>query len=150
VSPRGLIAAAWARRPRLNTVHPERKNIKQAIKIKNMTYSSTLSMGRQRFVRRNQNSVTFAVESKRLGPISNAIVLIVLACLLGLVYLTQVTKSRAYSYQINKLQVKQSSLKNERDELEVASARLQALDALKNTPQAQALVSVAPTATIQN
>ena len=115
-----------------------------------MTYSSTLSMGRQRFVRRNQNSVTFAVESKKLGPISNAIVLIVLACLLGLVYLTQVTKTRSYSYQINKLQTEQSSLKNERDELEVASARLQALDAIKNTPQAQALVSVAPTSTIQN
>ena len=106
-------------------------------------------MGRQRFVRRNQNSVAFTEESKRLGPISNAIVLIVLACLLGLVYLTQVTKTNAYSYQIKKLQNEQSSLKNERDELEVASARLQAINDIKNSPQAQALVSVAPTATIQ-
>lgn len=115
-----------------------------------MTYSSSLTMGRQRYARRHQNSVSFAEESTKLGPISNAVVLIVLACLLGLVYLTQVTKTNAYSYQIKNLQNEQSSLKTERDELEVAAARLQALDTIKNSPQAQALVSVAPTATVQN
>ena len=114
-----------------------------------MTYSSTLALGRQRYTRRNQNSVTFAIESKKLGPISNAVVLIILSCLLGLVYLTQVTKTNAYSYQIKNLQNEQSSLKTQCDELEVASARLQALDTIKNSPQAQALVSVAPTATIR-
>ena len=115
-----------------------------------MTYSSTLALGRQRYVRRNQNSVSYTDESKRLGPISNAIVLIVLACLLGLVYLTQVTKTNVYSYKINKLQTEQSALKTERDELQVASARLQALSTVKNSPEAKNLVSVAPTATIQN
>ncbi len=107
-------------------------------------------MGRQRYVRRNQNSVTFKEETLKLGPISNTIMLIVLACLLGLVYLTQVTKTNAYSYSIRNLQNEQSSLKDKRDELEVASARLQALDTIKNSKQAASLVSVAPTATIQN
>ena len=115
-----------------------------------MTYSSSLSIGRQRYARRNQNSVTFKQESLRLGPVSNAVVLIVLACLLGLVYLTQVTKTNAYSYQIRNLQTEQTSLKDQRDELEVAAARLQALDTIKSSPQAQSLVSVAPTSTIQN
>jgi hypothetical protein len=115
-----------------------------------MTYSSSLSIGRQRYARRNQNSVSFKQESLRLGPVSNAVVLIVLACLLGLVYLTQVTKTNAYSYQIRNLQTEQTSLKDERDELEVAAARLQALDTIKNSPQVQSLVSVAPTSTIQN
>lgn len=115
-----------------------------------MTYSSSLSIGRQRYSRRNQNSVSFKKESTKLGPVSNAVVLIVLACLLGLVYLTQVTKTNAYSYQIRNLQTEQTALKDERDELEVAAARLQALDTIKNSSQAQSLVSVAPTATIQN
>ncbi len=115
-----------------------------------MTYSSSLSIGRQRFSRRNQNSVSFKKESLRLGPVSNSVVLIILACLLGLVYLTQVTKTNAYSYQIRSLQTEQKSLKDERDELEVASARLQALDTIKNNAQSQALVSVAPASTIQN
>jgi len=66
------------------------------------------------------------------------------------VYLTQVTKTNAYSYRIKSLQTEQSSLKEERDELEVAAARLQALDTIKNSPTAQKLVSVAPSATIQN
>lgn len=115
-----------------------------------MTYSSALSMGRQRYTQRNQNSVSFIDESRKLGPISNTILLIVLACLLGLVYLTQVTKTNAYSYKIKNLKSQQSSLKNERDELEVAAARLQALDTIKNSPQAASLVSVAPSAKIQN
>jgi hypothetical protein len=66
------------------------------------------------------------------------------------VYLTQVTKTNAYSYRIKNLQTEQESLKDERDELEVAAARLQALDTIKNSQAAQKLVSVAPTATIQN
>lgn len=109
-----------------------------------------MSVGRQRYSRRNQNSISFKQESLRLGPVSNAVVLVVLACLLGLVYLTQVTKTNAYSYQIKNLQNEQSSLKEQRDELEVAAARLQALDTIKNSPQAAALVSVAPSGTLQN
>ena len=104
----------------------------------------------RQYARRNQNSVTFKQDSLRLGPVSNAVVLIVLACLLGLVYLTQVTKTNAYSYQIRKLQTEQTTLKDERDELEVAAARLQALDTIKSSPQVQSLVSVAPTSIIQN
>ena len=41
---------------------------------------------------------------RAFGPISNSIILIVLACLLGLLYLTQVTKTNTYGYQINGLQ----------------------------------------------
>lgn len=108
-----------------------------------------MSVGRNRYARRNQNSISFKKESLRLGPISYAVVLVILACLLGLVYLTQVTKTNAYSYQIKKLQNEQSNLKEQRDELEVTAARLQALDTIKKSSQAISLVSIAPTA-IQN
>ena len=53
--------------------------------------------------------------------------LIVLACLLGLLYLTQVTKTNAYGYKVNDLQLQQDKLKNENAELQVSAARLQAL-----------------------
>ena len=43
-----------------------------------------MALGRQQLAVRGQNSVTFRPASKRLGPVSNTIVLIVLACLLGL------------------------------------------------------------------
>lgn len=115
-----------------------------------MTYSSSMAMGRQRYSTRNQNAVSFKREHKGFGPISNTIVLILLACILGLMYLTQVTKTNAYGYGINDLRKQASLLKSEHDELEVASARLQALDRAKNSTVASGLVSVAPSSVVQN
>lgn len=115
-----------------------------------MTYSSSLAINRSRFSGRNQNSVTFKAQARTLGPISNTITLIVLACLLGLLYLTQVTKTNAYGYQINTLQEKQASLKSQHDDLEVASARLQSLSRVSSSTAAKNMVSVAPSATVKN
>ena len=115
-----------------------------------MTYSSSLALSRQRFSRRNQNDTSFQARERTLGPISNTIILIVLACLLGLLYLTQVTKTNAYSYEINDLSQQQSQLQREHDDLEIASARLQSLERIKNSDAAKKLVSVAPSATVSN
>jgi hypothetical protein len=114
-----------------------------------MTYSSTLAAGRGQYVRRNQNTTAFKTKDKAIGPVSNTIILIVLACLLGLLYLTQVTKTNAFGYQIDKLNKQEQALQQEHDELEVASARLQALDRVKDSQPANELVSVAPSATLQ-
>jgi len=107
-------------------------------------------MSRSRFSGRNQNEVSFRVTERTLGPISNTIVLIVLACLLGLLYLTQVTKTNAYGYQINSLQQQSASLKSQHDDLEVASARLQSLPRVQASAVAKSLTPVAPSDTIQN
>jgi hypothetical protein len=115
-----------------------------------MTYSSSLALNRNRFSGRNQNSVSFKAQARTLGPISNTIILIVLACLLGLLYLTQVTKTNAYGYQINSLQEQQSKLKSQHDDLEVSSARMQSMDRVQNSSVAQGMVSVAPSATVKN
>jgi hypothetical protein len=116
-----------------------------------MTYSSSIAAGRQqRFGQKNQNSASFRDTTKTLGPVSNTIVLIVLACVLGLLYLTQVTKTNAFGYQIEDLKDQKSSLQQERDALEVSAARLQALERVKNSNVAKGLVSVAPSGTVQN
>ncbi|HVV25880.1 MAG TPA: hypothetical protein VHC21_02515 [Candidatus Saccharimonadales bacterium] len=107
-------------------------------------------MNRTRFSGRNQNSVSFKAQARTLGPISNTIILIVLACLLGLLYLTQVTKTNAYGYQINSLQQQQSKLQSQHDDLEVSSARMQSMDRVQNSSVAQGMVSVAPSATVKN
>lgn len=114
-----------------------------------MTYSSSIAVGRQqRFGQRNQNTTSFRGEKKGIGPVSNTIILIVLACLLGLLYLAQVTKTNSYGYKINALNEQQAALRQEHAELEVASARLQALDRVQNSAPANNLVSVAPSGTI--
>lgn len=121
------------------------------IKIKtNMTYSNSLASSRQRFATRNQNTTGFREGTSTIGPISNTIILVVLACLLGLLYLTQVTKTNTFSYQINSLQTQQSNLQTQHDQLEVDSARLQSVERIASSTIAQQLVAVAPTATAQN
>lgn len=115
-----------------------------------MTYSSTLAAGRGQYVRRNQNTTAFKTREKAIGPVSNTIIFIVLACLLGLLYLTQATKTNAFGYQLESLNQEQVSLQQEYNELEIASARLQAVDRVKTSQATSGLVSVAPSATIQN
>jgi hypothetical protein len=108
-----------------------------------------MAISRQRYTMRNQNAVSFRTDDRRLGPITNTIVLIVLACLLGLLYLTQVTKTNAFGYTINGLQEQQSQLVSEYEDLEIASARLQSVDRVQASAPAAQLVAVAPAAVIQ-
>ncbi len=115
-----------------------------------MTYSSTLAMNRQRFGQRNQNTTSFTKPARVMGPVSNTIILIILACILGLLYLTQVTKTNAYGYRISELQTQQTELQAQHDDLEVSAARLQALERVQNSETAKSLVSVAPSGTIQD
>ena len=115
-----------------------------------MTYSSSVALSRQRYAARNQNTTSFKAKEQAIGPISNTVMLIILACLLGLLYLTQVTKTNAFSYRINDLKEKQVSLQSENDQLVIDSARLQSLERVKNSEASKKLVSATPAATIQN
>jgi hypothetical protein len=114
-----------------------------------MTYSSSIAASRRGYVRRNQNSVRFSASARSLGPISNTIILIVLACLIGLLYLTQVTRTNGYGYTINNLEEQQSQLKDQKANLEVTSARLQSLDRVAGSDVAKNMVSVAPNGVLQ-
>lgn len=115
-----------------------------------MTYSNTLSVSRGYYASRNQNVVRFSVRSRTLGPISNTIILVVLACLLGLLYLTQVTKTNAYGYQIDGLQQEQTQLQAQHDNLELTSAQLQSQIRVQSSQVASTLVPVAPSGTVQH
>lgn len=113
-----------------------------------MTYSSSLAVNRRQFSSRQQNTVNFRPTRRKIGPVSNTFVLIVLACLLGLLYLTQVTKTNAYGYTVNDLQTKQSQLETRHADLQVASARLQSLSRVQDSQVAANLTPVAPSATV--
>jgi hypothetical protein len=114
-----------------------------------MTYSSSIAASRRGYVRKNQNSVSFAASARTLGPVSNTLILIVLACLVGLLYLTQVTKTIVFGYTINNLEKQQSTLQDQKTNLEVSAARLQALDRVAASNAAKNLVSVSPSGVVQ-
>jgi hypothetical protein len=130
-----------------------------------MTYSSSLALGRQRLQEqnarsrqavgakawgKNQNTTRFKERTRSVGPVSNTIMLIILACLVGLLYLTQVTKTNSYSYRINDLKNQQANLQAENDQLTIDAARLQSQERVKNSEVANNLVTVAPAGTLQN
>jgi hypothetical protein len=116
-----------------------------------MTYASSLALGRRNaFTGRNQNAISLRRHDRRLGPISNTITLVILACLLGLLYLTQVTKTDSYGYKINSLQQQQTQLQTQNSQLAVTSARLQAVSRIQASSVAASLVPVAPSASVQN
>lgn len=114
-----------------------------------MTYSSSIAIGRKRFASRHQNAVSMAEQARTLGPVSNTVALVILSCLLGLLYLTQVTKTNASGYKLDQLKKEYSQLQKDHDELELSAARLQSMDRIASSPPAKNLVSVAPTATVQ-
>lgn len=120
-----------------------------------MTYSNSLALGRRAngpaFAGRGQNGVAFrsAKGERALGPISNSIILIVLALVLGMLYLAQVTKTNAYGYKIASLQAEQQQLNAANDDLQVSAARLQAVQRVQDSQQAKDLVSVAPSGTVR-
>lgn len=114
-----------------------------------MTYSSSLAMGRQRYAKRGQNAVAYKQERKSIGPVSNTIILIILGCVLGLLYLSQVTKTNAFGYQIDELRSEKQSLQTEHDELEVAAGRLQSIERAAKSDSNKNLVSVTPSGVIQ-
>ena len=115
-----------------------------------MTYSSSLALSRSQYVGRNRNSVSFRAKARTLGPISNTIILVVLACLLGLFYLAQVTKTNAYGFSLNSLQQKQSQLKTEYADLQVSSAQLQSVSRVQTSAVAKTMVPLTPSATAKN
>lgn len=112
-----------------------------------MTYSSSLALSRSQYASAGRNSVSFRSAERKFGPVSNTIILIVLACLLGLLYLTQVTKTNAHGYTINELQTKQSALQSKNDDLQVDAARLQSLERTASSDVAAGMVAVAPSGT---
>lgn len=111
-----------------------------------MSQYQSLSLPRsdRRAWRRNQNTVKFQF-SPGFGPISHTVIIVVMLCILGLIYLTQITKTSAYGYQINDLKVKEDQLTAEKRDLEVENARLQALERVKQSDVAKAMTS--PTTT---
>lgn len=89
---------------------------------------------------RNQNLVEYR-SGVKLGPVANMVVIVLLVALLGLLYLTQLSKTGSYSYEINEINQKKTELAAEQDDLKVENARLQSLATIKNSDTAKAMTT---------
>lgn len=91
-------------------------------------------------MRRNQNATRFQSQVK-LGPVAHTVLVALMITVLGLIYLTQVTKTTAYGYEAQTLDAEMSELVAKKSELEVQDARLTSLDNVKNSEVAAAMTT---------
>lgn len=109
------------------------------------THTITLSRQHsQQALRRNQNTVRFKLPVG-LGPVSHTVLIALMLAVLGLVYLTQITKSSLFGYQMDDLNQKKEQLISENSDLEVETARLQALQRVQQSNVAAAMTAPAAT-----
>lgn len=91
-------------------------------------------------MRRNQNATRYRSETK-LGPVAHTVLAALMITVLGLIYLTQATKTTAYSYEAQGLDTEINELMAKKSELEVQNARLTALERVKGSSVASAMTA---------
>lgn len=102
------------------------------------TTRATFSSRQQRMWRRNQNTVAFA-PALNLGPVTHTVIVALMVAVLGLIYLTQVTKTSFYGYELDRRETVLAELRNEQNDLKIENARLQALERVSSSSVASAL-----------
>lgn len=89
---------------------------------------------------RNQNTVAFASKTT-LGPIAHTVLVALMIAVLGLIYLSQVTKTSTFGYTLQAQTEQMASLTAEQQDLEIENARLQALMKVKDSNVAKAMTT---------
>lgn len=97
-----------------------------------------VSSRRSRQWQRNQNTVAYASRTT-LGPIMHTVIVALMIAVLGLIYLSQVTKTSSFGYVLQDQNDTLASLAAEQQDLQVENARLQALSRVKDSNVAKAM-----------
>ena len=93
-----------------------------------MSYTRTaqFNSSRQTNWGRNQNTVAFA-SAVKLGPVTHTVLIALMITVLGLIYLTQATRTSSFDYTASDIQTKIDELAAQKKDLEVDNARLMAV-----------------------
>lgn len=115
-----------------------------------MSYQRTqnFSSRRQQNWSRNQNTVAF-VSAIKLGPVTHTVLIALMITILGLIYLTQATRTTGYDYATQKIDSQIAELNTQKSDLEIENARLTALETIKNSSVATTMSAPASTNYVQ-
>lgn len=97
---------------------------------------------RHQVLRRNQNATRYRAIAQGLGPISNTLFVAMLVAIVGLIYLSQLTRASEFGYQVNDLKNRRTELMAENQSLQDEAARLQALERIRTSDVAKGLETV--------
>lgn len=76
-----------------------------------------------------------------IGPVTHTVLVALLITVLGLIYLSQVTKTSTFGYTLQSQTEQMAALTVQRQDLEVENARLQALTKVKDSSVAKAMTA---------
>lgn len=114
--------------------------------MNNVTYASrrgNRNYGRNKNISAYQSSI-------KLGPVVHTVLIGLMITVLGLIYLTQATKTTGYDYEINKIDTEIAELTTKKTDLEIEKARLTALATIENNSVAQNMTKPAQTTFVKN
>lgn len=103
---------------------------------------------RQQNYSRNQNTARFQSAIK-LGPVAHTVLVALMIIVLGLIYVTQATRTTGYDYEAQKIDSQIAEYNEQKSELEVEKARLTALETIKNSSVAKEMTPPADTQYVQ-
>ena len=93
---------------------------------------------------RNQNLAVFQ-NGRKLGPVAHTVLVVLLVAFLGLLYLTQLTKTSTFGYKLNEINNEKTQLVAAQDDLKVENAKLQSLARVQNSRVAAKMTTPADT-----
>lgn len=96
----------------------------------------------------NQNLTPFSGVQK-LGPVANFVIVALLVVLMGLLYLSQLTKTGSFSYEINRINEQKTELAAEQDNLKVENARLRSINRIQSSEVAAGMTTPREVASAQ-
>lgn len=103
---------------------------------------------RQQNWSRNQNTTRFQTSIK-FGPVAHTVLVGLMILILGLIYVTQATRTTSYDYEVQKIDSQIAEYNEQKSELEVESARLTALETIKNSSVAKEMTQPASVQYVQ-
>ena len=114
-----------------------------------MSYqNNTYVNRRQQNWSRNQNTTRFQ-SAVKLGPVAHTVLVALMIIVLGLIYVTQATRTTGYDYEVQKIDSQIAQLNEQKGELEIENARLTALETVKNSSVAKETTAPSSTQYVQ-
>ncbi len=112
------------------------------------TQNNTYVSRRQQNWSRNQNTTRFQ-SAVKLGPVAHTVLVALMIIVLGLIYVTQATRTTGYDYEVQKVDSQIAELSEQKGELEIENARLTALETIKNSTVAKEMTTARSTQYVQ-
>ena len=91
-----------------------------------------------------QNRNTVRHTPKTLGAVSQSVILTLLVVVIGLIYITQGTRSTNYDYELNNIENEISELEARKEDLAVEKARLTSVATTNNSEVAMMMEDASP------